>query len=243
MSSLPPGLARTIARFHFARDLLGREKSRCRRPELGDLARLASHAAHPLGIAAIAVAERDAAVVAIADRDFAGVGHRTDKSGCDPEDLIAHRHQVDRAPQAPEAPVPVLHSAQRRTILREGLQNIGNAIEPRAGPAVDRIGEDDDRELLTRIPAGRRDVALQAAAVAEPVPAVGCAARRAEPVITSEAGIWILSLAADHLAATRRRDHAFARSRRELGEIVRDIGRGADHTARGRDGSERSHPE
>src|SRR6476660_608589 len=104
MASLPPGLARTIARFHFARDLLGREKSRCRRPELGDLARLASHAAHPLAIAAIAVAERDAAVVAIADRDFAGVGHRTDKSGCDPEDLIAHRHQVDRAPRLQKRP-------------------------------------------------------------------------------------------------------------------------------------------
>jgi len=61
-------------------------------------------------------------------------------------DLVADWHEVDRTPQAPEAPLPLLHLARRRPILREGLQNVGDAVEPWASQAVDRIGQHDDRQ-------------------------------------------------------------------------------------------------
>ena len=82
---------------------------------------------------------------------------------------------------------------------------------------------------------GARDVALQSARMAEPLPAAERAADRAEAIMLLEAGMRIAPLTADHLAPARGGEHALARGGRELREIPREVARRADEAAGRRD--------
>src|SRR5581483_12506198 len=107
-------------------------------------------------------------------------------------------------------------------------------LDPERRPAIDRIREYADREVAFGQHGRARDVTLEAAAMAEPAPAVGLAHREAEPVIGLET-LFDAPLLARHLTAARRRDHAVARVRRKLREEARGIGRGRHEARRRRD--------
>src|SRR3954469_21954070 len=99
-------------------------------------------------------------------------------------------------------------------------------------PAVDRIGQYRDRQLLLRVDAGPRDVTLKAAGVTEPVPAAARSADRAEAVILLRACVRIAPVSACHFAAAGRGQDTLACRRRKLGKITRDICRGSDESRR-----------
>jgi hypothetical protein len=95
--------------------------------------------------------------------------------------LVAHSHEVDRGP-SPPPPRPVAHLSRRGTALRKRTQYVHCAIEPQTGPAIDGVGQDDHRKVVLGDNARSRDVALQAARMAEPIPAIQGAANRSQPV-------------------------------------------------------------
>ena len=96
-----------------------------------------------------------------------------------------------------------------------------------------RIGQDADGHIAGGDDAGPRDVALESAAVAEPVPAGDIAAHDSEAVITFHRRMRVAPVLARHLAAAGGREHASLRVWRELREEAGDVGCRADEAAAG----------
>src|SRR5215471_21586026 len=87
-------------------------------------------------------------------------------------------------------------------MFRECAQDMHHPIDPYAGPAVNGVGQHGYREVVLGNHARARDVALQAAGMAEPIPAIQGAADRAQPVIALQARMLVAPLSANHLAPT-----------------------------------------
>src|ERR1019366_1297642 len=222
-----------VPRLHLLRDLAFRQQlARCQ-PYLDHLAGAGADAADRLAVARIAVRHGDTTLVAAAYLDLSGIHHRIDEARSGNQHLVADGHEVDRSPQAPPAPGPVAHLARGRAVLGKRAQDVHRAVDPESGPAVDGVGHYCYREIVLGDHAGARDVALQAAGMTEPIPAVQCAADGAKAVVTLEARVLIAPLPADHLAPAGDGKHACAGLRRELAEEQRQIA-GRAHDPAGR---------
>ena len=138
---------------------------------------------------------------------------------------------------APPASAPVANApaSARRVAAKARRMWMMPSSQNTAMPSMALV-----RTVMVRSRAGMtevlRDIALERAGVAEPVPAAGRAAHDAEAVISLETCVRVAPLFAGHLAAAAGREHAAFCVGRQLRKETRDVGGGADKTGGRREG-------
>ena len=109
-------------------------------------------------------------------------------------------------------------------MLREGLEDVDDAVEPGVCQPVDAVGQDGEGQALLRECSRAGDEALEAAGMADAGPGALAPRDRAEPVMPPEAAFGVRPEPAGHLAAAERGEEIGRGGGVDLGEEPGDVG-------------------
>src|ERR1700687_971260 len=132
------------------------------------------------------------------DLDFSRIHERIERVRVGDKHEVSDGYKINRTPHTPPASGPFTNAPLGHAPCRKGAQDVQGAIDPKSGPAIDRVGQNGNGHIAGGDDAGPRGIALESPSMAEPIPAAGVAAHDSKTVISFEACVRIAPMFPDH---------------------------------------------